>query len=229
MGLSVKYMINKFPTAKHMVNLGCGDIGHDDWVNIDCGILALVNKHPWLKKVIFSLRLAPASYQRPWPKNLYFVNLRKKFPLADSSLDYIYSSHFIEHIKTYEAIALFSQCYRALKPGAVMRITVPDLDLVTQQYLADPDPIHRAEVINDHFWGLLAHSNSAPSFHDKILAHFARGHQWLYNYEYFKKILVLAGFDDSKITKCAYRQGQVPNLDFLDRHADHTLYVEVTK
>jgi len=222
-------MINKFPVAKHMVNLGCGNVGHDDWINIDFGALAFVNQHPWLKKIIFALHLAPVVYQRPWPKNILFINLRNQFPFADNSLDFVYSSHFIEHIQTYEVIALFKQCYRALKPGGIMRIATPDLEVIARQYLADSDPINRVEVINDHFWGLVEHTNTAPSLHERILTWFARGHQWMYNYEYFKKILILAGFDQAKIVKCAYRQGQTPNLDFLDRHPDHTIYVEVTK
>ena len=66
-------------SKKLMINLGCGYTGHDDWINVDWGILALINKFPILKKVVFGLKLAPENYNREWPKNLRLINLRKRY------------------------------------------------------------------------------------------------------------------------------------------------------
>jgi predicted SAM-dependent methyltransferase len=109
-----------------------------------------------------------------------------------------------------------------------MRILVPDLDIVVQQYQENSNRFEKVEKINNHFWGFKKEAEP-PTLHQKILSFFVRGHQWLYNYEYLKEVLVTAGFDPAKIVRCRYQQGVVPNIDFLDNHPDHSLIVEATK
>lgn len=210
------------------INLGCGYIGHSDWVNVDYGILAFINKLPLLKKLVFALKLAPAEYNNPWPKNLRLVDLRKSFPFKESTVSYIFTAHFLEHLQKFEAINLLRRCYAGLKSDGTMRILVPDLDVVVRHYQENGDPLEKVEKINNHFWGF-EKANELPTLHQRILGFFVRGHQWLYNYEYLKKMLVTAGFDAAKIVRCQYQQGVVPNLDFLDNHPDHSLFVEATK
>lgn len=212
-----------------MLNLGSGYIGHDDWINIDYGILSLINKLPVLKKIIFGLKLAPQAYNKKWPKNLRRINLRRSFPFSDDSVDFVFTAHFIEHLDKHETVNLFKEVYRSLKPGGTIRILVPDLDTVVKHYQDNDDPIERVDVLNNHFWGVLPKQDTPPSFHTRFLSLFARGHNWLYNYDYMKKILMLSGFKASKIKKCKFQKGKVPNIDFLDNHPDHSLIVEATK
>lgn len=214
---------------KVMINLGCGYLGHKDWINVDWGILAIINSFPILKKLIFGLRLAPKSYGKKWPKNLRLVNLRKNFPFADNSVDFVFTAHFIEHLEKHEAIWLFSQCYRSLKKGGTIRVLVPDLDKAVKHYTENKNAIERVDVLNNHFWGVLKKEDAAPSLYVKFLSLFARGHNWLYNFEYMKKILALSGFSATKIKQTKFRKGKVPNLDVLDNHPDHSLFVEATK
>lgn len=54
---------------------------------------------------------------------------------ADDSVDLIYLGQIIEHLNPiYEVPKLISECYRMLKPGGVLRITTPDLDLLIDAY-----------------------------------------------------------------------------------------------
>lgn len=212
-----------------LINLGCGYIGHPDWINVDFGILAIINKFPVLKKIVFGLKLAPSEYNKKWPPNLKLVNLIKEFPFQEDSIDYIFSAHFFEHLKKHEALKLLRSCYKGLKKDGTIRIVVPDLDIITNDYINGKDKLKNVEVLNNHFQGVLRQEFEAPSLHLKILSKFARGHNWLYNYEYMKKTLELAGFKASNIKKCEYQIGKVPNLNFLDNHPDHSLYVEATK
>lgn len=210
------------------INLGCGYIGHPDWINVDYGILAFINKFPFLKKIVFALKLAPEVYNQTWPKNLRVIDLRKNFPFEDNSVSYIFTAHFFEHLQKFEGLRLLKSCYRSLNLGGVMRILVPDLDIVVRQYQESEDPLEKVEKINNHFWGFKKISEP-PTFHQRVLNFFTRGHQWLYNFEYLKKMLVAAGFDPAKIVRCQYQQGKVPDIDFLDNHPDHSLIVEATK
>lgn len=54
-----------------------------------------------------------------------------KLDLPDSHFDFVFSEHFVEHLFLDEAVALFRECFRVMKPGAVIRTSVPDADLRT--------------------------------------------------------------------------------------------------
>lgn len=55
---------------------------------------------------------------------------------ADSSIESIYIGQVIEHLNPiYEVPKLLSDCYRMLKPGGIIRMTTPDLDLLIKAYL----------------------------------------------------------------------------------------------
>ncbi len=55
----------------------------------------------------------------------------------DGEFDFIFSEHFFEHLWLPDALALFRECARVLKPGGVIRTSVPDADLRTY---AKPEP-----------------------------------------------------------------------------------------
>jgi predicted SAM-dependent methyltransferase len=50
-------------------------------------------------------------------------------PFESTSIDFIFSEHFFEHLFFDEALALLRECSRILKPFGVIRISVPDADL----------------------------------------------------------------------------------------------------
>lgn len=53
----------------------------------------------------------------------------KKWPIADNSIDEIYSSHFVEHLDhnkhNPERVHFFNECYRVMKQGAKALIITP--------------------------------------------------------------------------------------------------------
>ena len=117
------------------VNLGSGPIGTPDWINLDWGILPILSKLPWLTYVLVKLRLLPVEYQKPWPSNPRLHDCRKRLPFTDQSVDYIYTSHFLEHLHRYQALELLKECKRVLKRKGILRIAVPDLEVLTKKYL----------------------------------------------------------------------------------------------
>jgi predicted SAM-dependent methyltransferase len=90
------------------VNLGCGNRFLEDWVNID-----FVSQND----------------------NVIQYDLRNGIPLDDSSADVIYHSHILEHFTKDEAIFFLTECYRVLKKDGIIRISIPDLELIARQYL----------------------------------------------------------------------------------------------
>lgn len=59
-------------------------------------------------------------------------------PFEDSSINYIFSEHFFEHLFLDEALSLLKECYRILRPFGVVRVCVPDADLRTYE---PPEPV----------------------------------------------------------------------------------------
>ena len=59
-------------------------------------------------------------------------------PFRDAQFEFAFSEHFLEHLFMDEAFALLRDVHRVLKPGAVLRTSVPDADLRTYEA---PEPV----------------------------------------------------------------------------------------
>jgi predicted SAM-dependent methyltransferase len=92
------------------LHIGCGAQYKEGWVNIDIN---------------------------PFPKLDLQYDVRKPLPFADTSVQFIYSEHFIEHLAMQEGLDFFKECYRVLIPGGVMRMAAPDLSRIIDQYVND--------------------------------------------------------------------------------------------
>jgi SAM-dependent methyltransferase len=102
-----------------LCNLGCGGRFHPNWINIDF--------HGDGEKVL------------PW-------NLRDGLPLPESSCDAVYASHTIEHFDPAEAKLFLLECYRVMKPNAVLRLAAPNLEEIVRTYLNCLDAARRGEA-----------------------------------------------------------------------------------
>ena len=49
-------------------------------------------------------------------------------PTDDSTVDFVYSSHFLEHLYRADAQRILRESFRVLKLGGTIRISVPDLE-----------------------------------------------------------------------------------------------------
>ena len=90
------------------VNIACGNSYVDGWHNFDYA------------------PLSPAVVK---------ANLLGRLPLSDASVDVLYSSHFLEHIPRKRVREFLSECFRVLKPGAQIRLVLPDLEEICREYL----------------------------------------------------------------------------------------------
>ena len=97
--------INQQPIC---LNLGCGSTFHPDWRNLD---------------------IAPHS------KDVERWDATNLIPAKNQSVDFIYHSHMLEHLNQDDGRDLIRECFRVLKPQGVLRIAVPDLEIICNQYL----------------------------------------------------------------------------------------------
>ncbi len=79
-------------------------------------------------------------------------NLLNGIPFPDSTFDFVYHSHVLEHFSKSDGRKFLKECFRVLKPGGVLRVVIPDLEVIAKLYLkllddgvADPsDDVIRA-------------------------------------------------------------------------------------
>lgn len=193
------------------LNLGSGPNGIDGWLNYDWGLLPLVNKFG-LIDIFIGLRLIPADYKVGWPK-FDLVDIRKGLPLSNKSVDFIYCSHVLEHFEKFETLKVLTDCRRVLKKKGVLRVVLPDLKLMMKKY-------EGADKFCHDFFGFDKDKKLGMS------GRFIRGHQWMYDTDSLKSVLLEAGFKE--IVVCGFRTGQCPDLDKLDYegHCGISMYIE---
>ncbi len=90
------------------LNIGCGSRFHPAWTNIDAN---------------------------PISPNVQFHDCRAGLPFPDHSFDVVYHSHVLEHFAKTEAPRFVQECFRALRPGGIIRVAVPDLESLARLYL----------------------------------------------------------------------------------------------
>ncbi len=199
------------------LNLGCGLAVHTGWINIDGSLNTLIASLPSIVHRA-AYRMSGSSsfytfeeYQRILSENTFFhADLSHGVPARDDSVDYIYSSHFLEHLYPSEANALLVSCYQVLKPGGMIRIGVPDLEYALDMYRAGS----KRECLDRYF------------FVEAKGSVYAR-HKYMYDFELLTDMLRKAGF--GSVDRCRYRQGNVPDVEFLDNRPEETLFVEARK
>lgn len=91
-----------------LLNLGCGNRFHSEWVNVD---LASNSDH------------------------VRAFDLRRGLPFADNRFRAVYHSHVLEHLKKDEAPQFLKACWRVLQSGGHIRVVVPDLERIARLYL----------------------------------------------------------------------------------------------
>ncbi len=103
-------------TNKRLVNIGCGNRTHLDWVNLD-----LVSHLP----------------------DVIQHDLQTGLPFPDQTCDAVYHSHVLEHLSQEEGRKLITECWRVLKPGGILRVVVPDLENIARAYVNAIDDSER--------------------------------------------------------------------------------------
>lgn len=205
------------------INLGCGPGGVDGWTNYDWGLLPLVNKFP--KWLVFLVKIGALNrnYITNWPKFRLF-DIRKRFNEKNNSTDVVYCSQVLEHFEKWEALKISQEVYRILKKGGIYRVSVPDINLLIERFEKNGNTDQLAQAI----WGF--DKQIEPKSRLQRMARlFIRDHQWLYDVNSMKILLGKAGF--RRISVCAFKKGNCPDLDKLDLedHRSSSLYLEAIK
>lgn len=188
-------------TLKHdksnppLLHLGCGSTHFGSWINADF----FGGVKPWKKY----------DYKPDW-----MLDLRYPLNCDDDLWDGVFTEHTLEHLYPIEVLNLLKELNRTMKPGAWLRITVPDL----QQYVN----YYCGEEVHEKFlqW---------PTGCEAIRALTQNyGHLSVWDSNLLSRVLEEAGF--TNIQEVSFRQGTDKRL-LKDREerAWGTLYMESQK
>lgn len=206
-----------FPeVAPIKVNLGCGLSVAPGWINIDGSLNALAANMPSsLQKIAYKMSgsrqfFTEEAYLSILADNKFVHHdLSYGIPLADNSADFIYSSHFLEHLDRGIAKQLIAESFRVLRPNGVIRIGVPDLA---------------------YAWILYQRGEKERMLHDYFFIDGATGfsqHRYLYDSQMLGDLLLQCGFNC--IQRTEFQQGITPDLVLLDNRLEYTLFMEAQK
>ena len=192
------------PPGPVNINIGSSLIVAPGWINVDGALSSLFAGRPRpLLRIAY--RLAGVGAQMTEDEYVAILSserfvhhdLRYGIPFPDACADTVFSSHTLEHLSRRDGERLVAESLRVLKPGGVVHISVPDL----------------AEVI-DGFNAGGRYDAVDALFEDHELGDYAR-HRYMYDEAMLSELLERTGF--TGVRRCGYREGDVPDLELLDR------------
>ena len=216
------------------VNIGCGTnvCEQPGWENIDNSPTAALSKHPLVKRLLVASGVLPASVASvPWPPCVRVHDAAKGLPYPDSSLLYVYTSHFLEHLPAQAAKHLLLECHRVLVPGGILRVVVPDLLALCQEYVAaatrdDKGGRLAADYLIERTQLRSLHAGDS-GWLDLLRRFWGRdGHCWMYDEQSLSARLEEAGFQN--VIRRRFGESAIPHIESLDIpvRAAESLYVE---
>jgi predicted SAM-dependent methyltransferase len=190
-----------------LLHLGCGMQIKDGWVNLDIdGGSAPVlpsNCSPQTRFISHDLRSGV-------------------LPLDDESCEFIYSSHFFEHLEYNDGVRLMRDCHRVLRLSGTFRAALPDFEKLFRAY------IDRNEEHFNLYNILDVYPDRPPetiTMCDHInLGVYEFGHKCIYDEEKACRLLRHLGFASAEITP--FREGIDPPSEIRRRYS---FYVEARK
>ncbi|MBW7876008.1 MAG: methyltransferase domain-containing protein [Candidatus Cloacimonetes bacterium] len=149
----------------------------------------------------------------------YLCNIDDLSVFHDNSVDVIYNCHVLEHFHRYKVGNVLKEWFRVLKPGGILRTSVPDFAALAELYLKTKD-------LKTVVGPIMGRQNYLYNIHYNI-----------FDYTYFHDLLEQVGFKtinryDWKDTEHAniddYSQAYYPHMD-KENGLLLSLNVEATK
>lgn len=199
------------------------------YLNIGCG--GTRPAFPWINMdMLFEELMQPcyAEIGRSEPHSLTnlrnepnYVNINLEtspMPFDADSVDGIFASHVFEHFDCQAALRVLGECLRVLKPGAVLRVGVPDSSIFRRNYPND----NRENCVA--IYGEPCHRETFMSY-----ALFFAGHKQILSEDSLWCHLANAGFRE--VERMPFRETKLrpsPLAD-LDNREKFTLFMEGVK
>ena len=210
------------------INVGCGTTPIEGWINFDNSLAIKLANSPFLYLLLKFLKLLSKQNIEnvEWNKKnkIHCADATKKIPLEADSVECIYTSHMLEHLHRDGALVFLNEALRILKTNGVLRIAVPDLRLVINNYLTVGDA-------NKFMERMLVQAPPIGNLKEKLklMVSGYRHHQWMYDGKSLSLLMEELGFRDVRV--CSKSETSIKNLNGLNLHerSEESVYVEGIK
>lgn len=202
---------HKLQSVLVIVNFGCNWDARPGHINLDGSPTVLLAKYLPFPPRFFGRSRSKFVETARALKIGYATAKNLSLPLG--SVDGFYASHVLEHLSRSECVGFLSKVRDWLKPEGVLRVVLPDLRLLAEQYLrGDYDANRFIERID------LAGARRNPFSLSK--------HLWMYDADSFRAILERLGYDS--IAASEFAQSSMKELAQLDvpERRDESFYME---
>lgn len=198
------------------LNLGCGPVQPEDWVNVDGSNRAwLASRFNWADNLLVKLKaISPTEFS----SKTRYCNLFKGIPYPDNSVACVYAGELWEHFEYPDAEKLTREVFRVLKPKGVLRICVPDgaefwgkyMSLLEEE-MAKPPAQRSAKRLREHV---------QMFFNDictrkKFLGSMGHTHKWNFDEVQLIELLENCGF--SPVERRAFHDSRIPDVRKVER------------
>ncbi len=198
--------IPQAPTGENLVKLNIGPficMTHYGWINIDkIELSQFANQNGYI------FRQHDIANGIPYPNNL---------------VDIIIASHFLEHLDREEGNKFLKDCLRVLKIGGIIRLTVPDTDLIIEKYRTGL--ISEYKDVNIGVEKAQLQNDDTQSLYELLLA----GHKTIYGFDSLSKLLSNVGFDKVQEMEFGKSNSKAIETQTIDMYPTLSLYVEAIK
>jgi predicted SAM-dependent methyltransferase len=182
-----KRLYQRSKDNKIYLNIGCGENFHPDFINTD-----VAPSFCELIKLNWILRPRKARC---------FLNITYRDKWLSEVADGIVFSHVLEHVKPNQIIAALENINAYLKPGGVLRISVPDLSTY------DQDPVPADQCVKTT---ILAKNSLVYDW----------GHKFMFDAPLLTALLEKVGFVDVHVVN--FNEGAFSNAN-VERRQGETL------
>jgi len=187
----------------------------DGRIKLNCGSFTTMFHHGWINIDIHPLQ--------EWGKAYGYIYKQydlKTVPYDNNTVDLAYCCHMLEHLSYNDGQRFLNECYRVMKPGAVLRLLLPDPRVLIQKYL--DGTLGDFDELND---GCASTPNQIAKFWTLLFS----GHQSSYDFITLESALKKAGFD--QIVQVGFRKSVSKQImiETIDMYPDLSLFVEVIK
>ncbi len=148
------------------------------------------------------------------------IDISKGIPCEDNIVDIIFHSHLLEHFTRVEGKQFLTECCRVLKPGGIIRISVPDTAKITRKYLNGEIKEYRYVNV-----GVERAHDDAEALHELLYAN----HKTLYDEDALIKLLEETGFKNIQIASPFSSRSKVIQTQTINTFPSLSVIVEAEK
>jgi hypothetical protein len=199
---------------------GCGLTAPPEWINFDASATL-----KWERIPIFG-KLATKNAQR-FPPNVKSGDIVKGLPLAPGSCQGVYASHVLEHLSLTDFYAALRNTRVLMRPGAIFRLLVPDLEWSAREYVRrlDAGDGNASQLFLEDI--CLGQKDRVRGFRALVYNSLATStHAWMWDSLSLAKALEEHGF--RAIRKCSFGDCEDPMFAFVEdaRRFEHAATME---